>query len=157
MYRYLTTLLLAGVAAVILTATPANAFHKGVVHGGGEAPGDPIQTLDSLDCTEGEIARFIGGVWVCSGTVTNLQDQIDDLLFFIVFDGRLVFVTSVSGGDTDGNMGGSLARTPSATTGRLAQGYLGRIRLGSLIRRRRALQIRGSPKPPGHTCYPMVV
>lgn len=33
--RYLTKLSLAGVVAVILTLGPAQAFHKGIVHGGG--------------------------------------------------------------------------------------------------------------------------
>jgi hypothetical protein len=90
MYQHLTKLLLAGVVAVILSAAPANAFHKGVVHGGGGGPGEPVETdwrnltnvppgfdddidndtLSALNClTAGDIAKTgyplhsSSGVW----------------------------------------------------------------------------------------------
>ena len=66
MYIHLTKLILAGVVAVILTVEPANAFHKGVVHGRG---GEAIQTLDSLVCAPGQIAKWTGIVWLCAADV----------------------------------------------------------------------------------------
>ena|GEM_PF-6527591 len=51
---------------MILAAGPAQAFHKGVVHGGGEMPGETIQTLNSLACAAGEIAKWTGTVWDCA-------------------------------------------------------------------------------------------
>ena len=72
MYRYQTKLLLAGVVAVVLTVAPAQAFHKGVVHGGGGGgPGESIQTLDGLDCAEDEIAKLDNGTWICAADDTG--------------------------------------------------------------------------------------
>ena len=98
MYQHLTKLLLAGVVAVILAVGPANAFHKGSVHGGtppGEDPPIEIQTLDSLACTAGQIARFFGGVWVCSDVLADLQTQMDNLALLSSRQASaFIFVTS---------------------------------------------------------------
>jgi len=108
--RYSTKLSLAGVVAAILTLGPAQAFHKGVVHGGGGggadvtldwnnlinvpadiADGDQdtqldatgiealvgehtvdFDTLDDLECTTDQIARFVGDNWVCDGAAKTV-------------------------------------------------------------------------------------
>ena len=49
MHQRLVKLILAGVVAAILTLGPAQAFHKGVVHGGGAGEPTEIQTLDNID------------------------------------------------------------------------------------------------------------
>ena len=75
MYQHQTKLLLAGTLAVFLTMGPAHAFHKGVVHGGGGGgPGDPIQTLDGLDCADDEIAKLDNDIWICAADDTGGGD-----------------------------------------------------------------------------------
>ncbi len=45
MHQHLMKLFLAGAVAVILTVGPAQALHKGVVHGGGGGPGNSADLL----------------------------------------------------------------------------------------------------------------
>ncbi len=166
MYQHLTKLLPAGVVALALIAlgftlilSPAwadcphngNENHRHCTGGGGG--GEDVQTLDSLSCTTDQIARYDGAAWICSDAVTDLQAQVDDLLF-LASGGRFVFVSSSTHqGDFGG--GGSPKRTSYATTWRRPQGYLGCTRLGWLIRTRGAPPHRRSFKHPAHTSFPM--
>lgn len=124
MYRYLTKVFLAGVAAVILTATPANAFHKGIVHGGGGGGGGedpvPIQTLDSLDCTAGQIARFDGTEWVCSDFLLSLES-----IIFITSDSISAAMGGVDGADDHCNIHAVAAGLPGEYLAWLADSQVG--------------------------------
>ncbi len=106
MYQHLTKLLPAGAVALVLLAlgftlipSPASADcphngnenHRHCTGGGGG--GEDVQTLDSLSCTTDQIARYDGAAWICSDAVTDLQAQVDDLLF-LASGGRFVFVSS---------------------------------------------------------------
>ena len=88
--------------ALILAAGPALAFHKGVVHGAGA--GDPIeiQTLDSLNCLGGDIARVnpVSLEWEClNPLMTKFALGIANAVFVTnnIFDGDLVSAAEARG------------------------------------------------------------
>lgn len=97
-------MIFAGVVAAILTVGPAQAFHKGVVHGGGGGPGEDIQTLDSLaPCDPGQVPKKQGdgNNWSCEADTVLDQAGVEALGFVTgahtgsaILTPKLVFLTS---------------------------------------------------------------
>lgn len=79
MYKHLTKLILAGVAAVILTVEPANASHKGVVHGaGGETPDAAVLRIVEpkvVFVTDGVFTGAFGGLAAADAVCQQRADN----------------------------------------------------------------------------------